>query len=88
MPSKPEVHNLDSNMYDSSYAGLYEEEYFKYEFKRDSDMLYFIQEGKWVMPIYQTSENSFHHTWIDREYIFEKGEKGEIYFDGIKKKCK
>ncbi|MPM78629.1 hypothetical protein SDC9_125640 [bioreactor metagenome] len=39
------------------------------------------------MPIYPISESTFHHTWVDQEYIFEKDEKGEIYFDGIKKKC-
>ncbi len=86
MPSKPKMYNLDLNVYDSSYAGVYEEEYFKYEFKRVKDNLYFIQEGKWIMPLYPISENTFHHTWLDKEYTFEKNEKGEIYFNGIKKK--
>lgn len=86
MPSKPKMYNLDLNVYDSSYAGAYEEEYFKYEFKRVKDNLYFIQEGKWIMPLYPISENTFHHTWLDKEYTFEKNEKGEIYFNGIKKK--
>jgi CubicO group peptidase (beta-lactamase class C family) len=72
LPSKPEAYNLDLDLYDSSYAGVYEEEYFKFEFKRDKDKLYFIQEDKWLMPIYPLSENCFHHTWIDKEYIFEK----------------
>ncbi len=88
MPLKTKAYNLDLNVYDSSYAGIYEEEYFKYVFKRNRDNLYFIQEGKWVMPIYPISENTFHHTWVDKEYIFEKDEKGEIYFDGIKKNVK
>jgi hypothetical protein len=88
MPSNPKAYNLDLNVYDSSYAGIYEEEYSKYEFKRNEDNLYFIQEGKWVMLIYPISENTFHHTWVDQEYIFEKDGKGEIYFDGIKKNVK
>ena len=84
MPSKPEPFNLDLELYDS-YAGVYEEQYLKYEFKRNEDKLYFIQENKWVMPIYPTSENTFHHSFIDREYSIEKDEKGEFYFNGIKK---
>ena len=86
MPSKPEPFNLDLELYDS-YAGIYEEQYLKYEFKRNEDKIYFIQENKWVMPIYPTSENTFHHSFIDREYSIEKDEKGEFYFDGIKKSC-
>lgn len=39
------------------------------------------------MPIYPISENTFHHTWIDKEYNFEKNQKGELYFDEIKKIC-
>lgn len=85
MPSKPKAYKLDLNIYDSDYAGIYEEEYFKYEFKRDKDKLYFIQEDKWVMPIYPISENVFHHAWVDKEYIFEKDEDGKVYFYGIKK---
>ncbi|SHH33071.1 CubicO group peptidase, beta-lactamase class C family [Clostridium collagenovorans DSM 3089] len=86
MPSKPKEYNLDLNVYDSNYAGIYEEEYFKYEFKRDKDKLYFIQEDKWIMPIYPISETIFHHTWIDKEYTFQKDEDGKVYFDGIKKR--
>jgi len=79
--------NLNRKRVRHSGGGTYEGEYLKYEFKRDEDNLYFIQEGKWGMPIYKVSENSFHHTWLDKEYIFEKDEKGEIYFEGVKKKC-
>ncbi len=84
LPVKPEAFDLDLSVYDS-YCGIYQEEYFKYEVKRDNDKLYFIQEGKWVMPIYPISKTTFHHTWIDREYTFEKNDKGELYFDEIKK---
>lgn len=86
MPSKPEAFNLDLNIYDS-YVGIYQEEGLKYEVKRDVDKLYFIQENKWIMPIYPISENTFHHTWLDQEYIFEKNHKEELYFNGIKKIC-
>jgi CubicO group peptidase (beta-lactamase class C family) len=85
MPSKTKEYNLDLNVYDS-YVGIYEEEDFKLEVKRDGDKLYFIQSNKWIMPIYPLSERTFHHIVIDREYTFEKNDKGEVYFDGIKKK--
>lgn len=84
MPTKPKEFNLDLKVYES-YIGIYQEEYFKYEVKRNKGKFYFIQEDKWVMPIYPISENTFHHTWIDKEYNFEKNQKGELYFDEIKK---
>ncbi|MCM1992672.1 serine hydrolase domain-containing protein [Oceanirhabdus seepicola] len=84
MPSKPEESQFDLDLYDS-YSGIYEEGFLKYEVKRIQDKLYFIQQDKWVMPIYPISQNIFHHTWIDREYSFQKNNKGEIYFCGIKK---
>lgn len=85
IPSRPKEFDLDLSIYDS-YAGIYEEDGFKLQIKRDKNKLYFIQENKWIMPIYRTSESTFHHTLIDREYTFEKNDEGEIYFDGIKKK--
>lgn len=85
MPSKSKEFDLDLSIYDS-YVGIYQEDDFKLEVKREGDKLYFIQANKWVMPIYPTSESTFHHTLIDREYIFEKNHKGELYFAGIKKK--
>jgi CubicO group peptidase (beta-lactamase class C family) len=85
MLAKPEPIDLDLKVYDS-YVGVYQEEYIKYEVKRDEDKLYFMQEDKWVMPIYPISENTFHHIWIDKEYSFENNEKGDQYFYGIKKR--
>ena len=84
MPSKPEAVQFDLDLYDS-YSGIYEEGFLKYEVKRIEDKFYFIQQDKWVIPIYPTSENTFHHTLIDQEYTFEKNNMGEIYFCGIKK---
>lgn len=84
MPSKPDEFEFDLDLYDS-FCGIYEEEFIKYEVKRTDEKLYFIQEDKWIMPIYPISENTFHHTWIDREYTFQKNNKGEFYFCGIKK---
>ncbi|MBU3126959.1 serine hydrolase domain-containing protein [Clostridium tagluense] len=85
IPSKPIKFDLDLNVYDS-YVGIYQKEDFKLEVKRDEDKLYFIQSNKWVMPIFPISESTFHHTWIDQEYTFEKNIKGEVYFVGIKKR--
>ena len=85
IPSKPKEFDFHLNVYDS-YVGIYEEGDFKLEIKRDGDKLYFIQENKWVMTMYPISEGTFRHTLIDREYTFEKNHKGEVYFDGIKKK--
>jgi len=85
IPSRPKEFDLDLSIYDS-YVGIYEEDGFKLQVKREKDKLYFIQENKWIMPIYPTLESTFHHTLIDREYTFEKNDEGEIYFDGIKKK--
>jgi hypothetical protein len=84
IPVKPNKFELSSDVYDS-FVGIYQEEDFKLEVKREEDKLYFIQEDKWIMPIYPISESTFHHTWIDREYTFERDDKKGIYFDGIKK---
>ncbi|MCM0650251.1 beta-lactamase family protein [Clostridium swellfunianum] len=83
-PSKPRKSELDMKVYDT-YTGVYQEEGFKLEVKRDNELLYFVQENKWVMPIYPISADKFHHTWIDREYVFEKDDKGQLCFDGLKK---
>jgi CubicO group peptidase (beta-lactamase class C family) len=84
IPVKPKKFELSSDVYDS-YIGIYQEEDFKLEVKREEDKLYFIQEDKWIMPMYPISESTFHHTWIDREYTFERDDKKGLYFDGIKK---
>jgi len=86
MPEKPKEFNLDLKVYDS-YAGIYGEGFSKYEIKRDNEKLYFIQQNKWIMPIYPISENTFHHEWIDEEYTIEKNDNGELTFDGIRKVC-
>ena len=84
MPEKPKEFNLDLKIYDS-YVGTYGEEFYKRELKRDEDNLYFIEQNKWIMSLYPTSENTFHHTFIDEEYIIEKNDDGDLMFDGIKK---
>jgi CubicO group peptidase (beta-lactamase class C family) len=84
MPSKPKGFDLDINIYDS-YVGIYQEEDFKLEVKRDKQNFYFIQADKWVMPVYPISESTFHHTWLDCEYTFEKNVKGDMCFNKIKK---
>lgn len=83
-PWKPNVFNLDLKIYDS-YIGLYQDPWCKFEVKRDGEKLYFIEQDKWINPIYPISETTFHHTWIDREYIFEKDDKGQLYFQETKK---
>lgn len=84
MPSKPEEFKFKLDLYDS-YSGIYEDGFLKYEVKRIEEKLYLIQQDKWVMPIYPTSENTFYHTWIDRKYTFHKNNRGEIYLCGVKK---
>jgi CubicO group peptidase (beta-lactamase class C family) len=84
MPTKPKVVEVDSKLYES-YAGIYEEDGLKYEVIKENKKFYFIQNNKWEMPIYPISEDIFHHTWIDKEYVFEKEDNGQLYFNGIKK---
>jgi CubicO group peptidase (beta-lactamase class C family) len=84
LPSKPKAFNLDLQVYES-YIGAYQDQWCKFEVKRDGEQLYFVQEDKWIMPIYPISESKFHHTWIDQEYNFEKDDKGQLYFNGVKK---
>ena len=84
IPTKPKAFNMDLKIYDE-YIGIYKDQWIKYEVKREGEKLYFIEDGKWAMPIYPISESKFHHTWIDQEYTFEKNNSGEICFEGVKK---
>lgn len=82
---RPETFNMDFKIFDE-YAGIYEEDWFKLEVKRDGEKLFIVENDKCVMPVYPLSETKFHHTWIDMEFEFEKDEAGNVMLDGIKKK--
>jgi CubicO group peptidase (beta-lactamase class C family) len=84
MPFKSISFELDSKLYEG-YAGIYEEDGLRYEVIWDNNKFYFIQNNKWKMPIYPIAENTFHHEWIDKKYVFQQYDKGELYFNGIKK---
>lgn len=82
---KPKVYNLDMKIYES-YMGLYEDSWCKFEVKKDGEKFYFIEDDKWIMNMYPISKNKFHHTWIDREYSFEKDSEGQLYFEEVKRR--
>ncbi len=84
MPVKPEVFPITENVLES-YLGVYEENDDKIEVKKNKDGIAIILDDKYTLPVYPISENTFHHTWIDEEYTFEKENHG-LYLWGLKKK--
>lgn len=85
MPVKHEVFPLSDNVLEN-YLGVYEENGFKLELKKEKDGLVLIIDDECILPTYPISKNALHHTWIDEEYTFTKDNDGQLYLWGIKKK--
>lgn len=85
MPAKPEVFPLSAKVQES-YLGVYEEDGFKLEFKKEKEGIVLIIDDEYILPTYPISENVLHHTWIDEEYTLTKDDNGQLYLLGIKKK--
>ena len=85
MPVKPEVFPLCDNLLEN-YLGVYGEEGFKLELKKEKDGTSLIIDDEFILPTYPISENVLHHTWIDEEYTFTKNDEGKVYLWGIEKK--
>ena len=84
MPVKPEVFPLNDELLES-YLGVYEEESFKLELKKEKDAISLIIDDEYILPTYPISESSLHHTWIDEEYTFTKNDEGQVCLWGVKK---
>lgn len=69
-----------------SYLGIYEEDGFKLELKKEEDGLSLVLDDECILPVYPISENVLHHKWIDEEYTFTKDHEGQLYLWGVKKK--
>ena len=85
MPVKPEEFPLSVNILES-YLGVYEEDGFKLELKKEKKDIFLIIDDEYTLPVYPISENVLHHRWIDEEYTFTKDDDGQLYLWGIKKK--
>ncbi|MBU5439121.1 beta-lactamase family protein [Tissierella sp. MSJ-40] len=85
MPVKPEAFPLSVNVLES-YLGVYEEDGFKLELRKEKKDIFLIIDDEYTLPTYSISENVLHHRWIDEEYTFTKGDDGQLYLWGIKKK--
>lgn len=84
MPAKPEIFPLNDELLES-YLGVYEEESFKLELKKEKDAISLIIDDEYILPTYPISESSLHHTWIDEEYTFTKNDEGQVCLWGVKK---
>ncbi|WP_406242436.1 serine hydrolase domain-containing protein [Tissierella carlieri] len=85
IPVKPEAFPLSVNALES-YLGVYEEDGFKLELKKEKKDILLIIDDEYTLPTYPISENVLHHRWIDEEYTFTKDDDGQLYLWGIKKK--
>lgn len=85
IPTKPEVFPLSTNVLES-YLGVYNEDDFKLELKKEKEGIFLIIDDEYILPVYPISENTLHHTWIDEEYAFTKDDDDQLYLWGIKKK--
>lgn len=83
-PNKPQVFPLNDNVLES-YLGVYKEDDFKLELKKEKDDIFLIIDDEYILPVYPISENVLHHKWIDEEYTFVKDNDGQLYLWGIKK---
>ncbi|WP_138207636.1 serine hydrolase domain-containing protein [Haloimpatiens lingqiaonensis] len=84
MPVKPDIVPLNPELL-QSYLGIYEEDDFKLELKKEEEGLSLIIDDEYALPVYPISENVLHHTWIDEDYTFTKDDEGQVYLWGIKK---
>lgn len=85
LPAKPEAFSINEKLLES-YLGIYEEQGFKLELKRENNKLKLVIDDEYILPAYPINENTLHHTWIDEEYTFTKDDDGKVYLWGIKKK--
>lgn len=85
VPLKPPVFSLSHEILES-YLGLYEEDNFRLELKKEKEDISLVIDDEYILPVYPINENVFHHKWIDEEYDLTKDENGQLYLWGIKKK--
>jgi len=85
MPKKPEVFPISDNVLEN-YLGVYEEDGFKLELKKENNDIFLVIDDEYILPTYPISNDTLHHTWIDEEYTFTKDDEGQSYLWGIKKK--
>ena len=88
MPTRPPVHEIDSNLLDE-YIGKYEEVNLDYELKRVGDELHLIynkySNAPAILPVYPISDTVLQHTWTDETYELGKTDDGIPTLMGIKK---
>ena len=85
MPKKPEAFPISDNVL-KNYLGVYEEDDFKLELKKENNDIFLVIDDEYILPTYPISNDTLHHTWIDEEYTFTKDDEGQLYLWGIKKK--
>ena len=85
MPKKPGVFPISDNVL-KNYLGVYEEDDFKLELKKENNDIFLVIDDEYILPTYPISNDTLHHTWIDEEYTFTKDDEGQLYLWGIKKK--
>jgi len=85
VPKKPEVFPISDNVI-KNYLGVYEEDDFKLELKKENNDIFLVIDDEYILPTYPISNDTLHHTWIDEEYTFTKDDEGQSYLWGIKKK--
>lgn len=83
-PVKPELFPLEKGDFES-LLGKYENDIEKFEVKLEGDKMFFVIDDEYIIPMYPTAKNRFHHTWIDESYVFYIDEEGDSCFIGAKK---